>query len=132
MSRSLTTWAYKRGKQDSGDVMSEDISSMNVPEETPLEQWPAEDAKARATQSALCAAARHYGSQNIRQKWNEFMGPETPGVEAEISKMLATLSAIDAATQQTRRSRQEIAHNTRNLECRSCGTQSCISTSLSV
>jgi len=75
----------------------------------PRALWrPAEEAKSNATQSAIYAATREYGEEMLRKKWRQQMGDRTVGVEAEISKMFATLSAIEAGKKQQQIRKQEL------------------------
>ena len=54
-------------------------------------------------------AARQYGEEQIRMRWRQSMGPHVPGVEAEVSKFAATLSAIEADKRQQRLRKQQLA-----------------------
>lgn len=61
----------------------------------PLEFRPrnAEAAKALATETAKSHEDRYEREQAVRQMWRTMVGEDTPGLEAEIAKMRATVQA---------------------------------------
>jgi len=115
MSKSTVPGVVNKGQRSNEEVGSSTLAEEERDAEErarlrmPRALWrPAEEAKSNATQSAIYAATREYGEEMLRKKWRQQMGDRTVGVEAEISKMLATLSAIEAGKKQQQVRKQEL------------------------